>query len=338
MSTASTQRSAGTALRVLGSFALGIGLTLGTQKALTLRGQPHLSPVPAPAVSEERKEPAPSPGEARSDPLLTLNKAFRVAYAQARAQARDGARPVILVSGDDLILLRDSGRSEVEVIPPLYHTLKTVAHVPLALYVMLVNDQERPLDEDRLDGLRRYRGLILKAREHLKDRLPAVLLDRQETVLSESLAFLDRVLEQKRVEKDDLAAFTRSTGPLLLANADAAARAQIDTMSSQVTAWQSAMTPAERRNLRVVVMGSHTPRVGNLAMQYFARVLGEPADDRRLIYAEAVSDEKRALDLLGTCVLDTGVGAAFFGDPRRMHRDLLADAAEEYLKQLRIEP
>ena len=57
-----------------------------------------------------------------------------------------------------------------------------------------------------------------------------------------------------------------------------------------------------------------------------------------LIYAEALWDEARARDLLGTHLLDTAVGEAFFGDDGRMHRDLLADAAAAYLERLRPGP
>jgi hypothetical protein len=81
-------------------------------------------------------------------------------------------------------------------------------------------------------------------------------------------------------------------------------------------------------------MGMHTPRVGNLAMQYFRHILGPDVDDKRLVYAEGAREEERALQTLGTVLLDTGVGEAFFDDPSRMLRDLLADAAEAYLKTL----
>jgi hypothetical protein len=49
---------------------------------------------------------------------------------------------------------------------------------------------------------------------------------------------------------------------------------------------------------------------------------------------EALFDEGKALDLLGTHLVDTGIGEAFFADPRRMHRDLLSDAAGAYLDTL----
>ena len=44
--------------------------------------------------------------------------------------------------------------------------------------------------------------------------------------------------------------------------------------------------------------------------------------------------EPQALDLLGTHLLDGSVGEAFFGDYMRMHRDLLGDAASQYLPRL----
>jgi hypothetical protein len=42
-------------------------------------------------------------------------------------------------------------------------------------------------------------------------------------------------------------------------------------------------------------------------------------------------DEASELQLLATHVLDASVGESFFGDPRRMHRDLLSDAAAQVL-------
>jgi hypothetical protein len=69
-------------------------------------------------------------------------------------------------------------------------------------------------------------------------------------------------------------------------------------------------------------------------VQYFARLLGEEGEGQRIVYAEAIFDESRALDLLGTRLIDTRIGTAFFEDASRMHRDLLSDAAREYLDEV----
>jgi hypothetical protein len=99
-------------------------------------------------------------------------------------------------------------------------------------------------------------------------------------------------------------------------------------------AWKHRLTDADWRRLRVIVMGTQLPRRGNLAVQYFARLFGETGEGDRVVYAEAIFDEARALDLLGTRLLDTRIGTAFFDDPSRMHRDLLSDAARAYLDEL----
>ena len=91
------------------------------------------------------------------------------------------------------------------------------------------------------------------------------------------------------------------------------------------------MTHVDGRAPRSVVMGSAMPRQGQIVVQYFARLLGEPGEGPRIIYAEGLWAEDRALDLLGKHLLDGPIGRDFFGDDRRMMRDLLADAAKEYL-------
>ena len=73
------------------------------------------------------------------------------------------------------------------------------------------------------------------------------------------------------------------------------------------------------------------PREDLVVTQYFLRLLHEPREGRRVVYAESLWEEPKALDLLGTHLLDGSVGEAFFGDYMRMHRDLLGAAASQYL-------
>ena len=85
-------------------------------------------------------------------------------------------------------------------------------------------------------------------------------------------------------------------------------------------------------------MGSAMPRQQNLAVQYFAWLLSEPGEGKRIVYSESVWDEQKALGLLATHQIDGDIGAAFFDDDRRMHRDLLADAAKDILKGMEPVP
>jgi hypothetical protein len=273
------------------------------------------------------------------DPLAELNQAFRAAYAHARQEALARAGPVIVVEGDNLVLLHKGKRSEVLFMPERYHTLKAVAHVPLAVYVMVAPYGEEEIPEKGLAGLRAYRRQVASVRDVLEKRgLTAEELKRQQQILDMSLELLDRLLRTRQARAEEWQQSIRRFAPLVQANAADAARAQIDALHTQVQAWRSELPADEWSRLRVLIMGSALPRKGNLSVQYFARLLGEAGEGNRIIYAESLFEEGKALNLLGTHLLDTAIGAAFFDNPRRMHRDLLADAAEEYLKTLKLEP
>jgi hypothetical protein len=268
------------------------------------------------------------------DPLDALNAGFRKAYSQARADALANLGPVVLVDGDTLVLIRGKERSIALVIPARYHFLKAIAHAPLGVYLVLSAEDSKPLPEPRLDDLRRLRELTRAARKAVnRYGFSEGEKDRQGEILSGCTTFLDGVLERRRCDGKELTAFCRRMAPLVLANAADAAKLQIDAYHKQMSAWRKQMTAEQWRQLRVVVQGSQMPRNGHIAVQYFAKLLGEPGEGKRIIYAEALFDAQRALNLLGSHVLDGRAAAVFFDDPRRLNRDLLSDAAAEYLKR-----
>ena len=275
---------------------------------------------------------------AEKDPLVTLNNSFRVAYAKARKEALAKVGPVILVEGDDITLLRDGKHTRVQVIPEIYHLLKDVAHVPFALFVMLEPEGQGKIAESRLAELKGYREQIAAAKESLGKRgFDAEQLKRQLQIFSAATQLLDNVLAKKQVDNTELNNFARLMGPLVLANADEATKAQLDSMHKQIKEWRAQLTPDEWQNLHVLIQGSHMPRQGHAARQYFARLLGEKGEGARIIYAEALFDEERALNLLGNYLVDVPAGIAFFDDPLRLARDLLSDAATAYIKKMKFD-
>ena len=268
------------------------------------------------------------------DSLTALNDAFRQAYAGARRRVLAADGPLLIVNGDAAALVRGVSRSDASINVPAYHLFKTVAHIPLAIFVALTPG-EGALDPDRLKTLEDLRRLIPPARASL-DSLgfaPGVLA-RQDRIIGESLAFIDEAIRQHRFARKDLESFTLRMSPLVLANVEDAARAQLDILHAQVSAWRRQMSPREWEALHVLIIAAHMPREESLHIQYFSRLLNEPIEGRRIIVAESLWEEPKALDLYGTHLLDGRIGQAFFGDPMRMHRDLLADAAKEYLRRI----
>jgi len=272
-------------------------------------------------------------GESGKDPLLdALNGEFRAQYRQALAAALAQAGPLILEEGDNLILIRHGERTSVRVKPVEYHELKAVAHVPLALFVMLSFPQEASLTAARREKLEGYRELMVRARATLPGRhFTPEQLSRQQKIFSASFELLDDVLASGEANPQKLASFALQIAPLLLANVTDATAIEMRELYATAAAWRKQLTPEEWKALHVVMIGPHMPREQECSVQFFERLLGEPEEGKRVIYAEALWNEKDALGLLATHVVDEAAGAAFFGDPMRMHRDLLADAAKAYL-------
>ena len=314
----------GKTMSVVGSISL---LMFGFARAAAATAQ-----VTAPWPQSEVKAP--------TDPLLALNEASRAAYRRAKETALARTGPVIFVEGDNLVLKHGDQRTEARFTPDVYHALKAVSHIPLALDVMLspVVDSGR-VGDDLRDELQRYRGLIEGARQRVQSLgLEPGPSRRQTEIIRGSLEFIDTLTKSRVCEPGARAAFAHRMSPLVMANAADAARADLDALHRLVCRWRDQMPAGDWNRLTVIVMGRPLPRKNNLAVQYFSRLLSEPGEGQRIVYAESLFDEPKALDLLATRLVDTQVGRDFFDDPTRMHRDLLGDAAREYLDHLMAKP
>ena len=278
--------------------------------------------------------PAQTTGPTQPAALTALNNAFRAAYADAKGRVLASAGPTLIVNGDTFTLLRDGRRVEANTGTAIYDPVKTIAHIPLAIFVTLTPG-DGALDEDRLKTLAGLRELIRPAQAGLDAvKLPAATLARQKQIVADSLVFLDDVAGKRKFARSSLLAFTRGMAPLVMQNVAEATRAQLDAVHAQVSVWRRELTPKDWSALHVVIIGPHMPRQDLVVTQYFLRLLHEPAEGRRVVYAESLWEEPKALDLLGTHLLDGNIGEAFFGDYLRMHRDLLGDAAGQYLPKL----
>ena len=273
-------------------------------------------------------------GPVQPPALTALNNAFRATYADAKSRDLASSGPTLIVNGDTFALLRGGRRVEANVGTPIYDPVKTIAHIPLAIYVTLTPG-DGAVDDDRLKTLAGLREFIPPAEASLDSlKLSAATLARQKQIVAASLAFLDDVAGRRKFTRSLLLEFTRGMVTLVMENVTEATRAQLDATHAQVSAWRRELSPQEWNQLHVLIIGPHMPREDLAVTQYFLRLLHEPREGLRVVYAESLWEEPKALDLLGTHLLDGSVGEAFFGDSLRMHRDLLGDAASQYLPRL----
>lgn len=271
--------------------------------------------------------------------LDRLNAAFRVHYAESRTAMLGRIDPVILVEFETLVLLHKGERRTEPFTPPLYHRLKSIAHIPLTLYVMSAQYGDRPLPPEAKSALESYRALVVAAR----DTLPALDIPQDmrptlDTIVSSSLSLIDAVRTAGRFDPAATTALCRGLEPAVMSAAREAARAQLDGLDRAARRVRADLGEEDWSRAYVVVLGVRQARVGNLQYAYFQRALGIAAEGKRLIYAESIFDEAKALELLGTILLDRGIGATFFDQEYRMERDLLSEAAAEYLDVLLPRP
>jgi hypothetical protein len=162
-------------------------------------------------------------------------------------------------------------------------------------------------------------------------------LERQKNILAAAKQFLAKVIEQEQITTEELFGFTRRMTPMIKANIAGAAKAQLDGMHRQVMAWKKEIPADEWKKLRVAVKGAVLARDGNLAVQYFERLLRVEGEGMRLVYMESYYPPTPMLTLLATRAVDRAIAIAIFGDPDRMFRDVLADAAAAYVEKIDFE-
>jgi hypothetical protein len=264
----------------------------------------------------------------RASPSLAhVNDAFHEAYDRSSAICEDEA-PVFVLFADHLVLHLATGSQKFLAVPAELHLLKSAVHAPVAAFSLLNAASTRRFSPKVIAQLSRLRGLSAASLEKLADASSASLL--RDTVI-----FLDRALIERRVSRRALNHFARSCGKKIGKLVDEAAQLELYCLHASVERALSRLSPPQARKLQVVVAGRHQARDRSLGMQYFQKRFGEKSGrDERVIYAEGASSIAEALAVIGKKRIDRDLARAFFGDAKRMQRDVLGDAAQRILRAL----
>ena len=270
------------------------------------------------------------------DPIRVLNSAFRQAYAQGRAATLENSGPILLVRGNALTLIDGDQRSQGSTVDQAYHDLKTVAHVPLTIYSLFATCSDGKIDEQLAAQLRKTKALINVAHAAFDGRLSDEELERrQRTMLKLCKDYIDQVLESGQFSRSKLLRLTSNCVPQIQENLEVTAKYRVDNYHQQMRKWKKSLSDEQWKNLLILIPGSPLVRKDSLAVQYFAHLFGERGEGSRIVYAESLFAESQAMNRLGTHLFDTQIGVDFFGDPWRMHRDVLGTATAKYLETLK---
>jgi hypothetical protein len=298
-------------------------------------------------MSPHHEEQAEYPYQPSSGPLAEINQDFHDSYEllvqRTLEQLGQAGQPVMIMRGDQLILLHDGQREEADVVPNMYHQLKAVSHVPLGLYTFFIAIGPDLLSKDEVSELEQKSRLIQIALDGLeKEDFPAEFEAKQVMILRSCQQLMDTVIKSKRVDEQSLTAYTQVVASLLLDNANLAVKLQLDSVHQQVAAWRATMDEAEWTALKVIICAGHQTRSGEATKQYFDKLLGQRKGtgaerEERVIYAESLSTVSSVLDLLARHMVDQLASTAFFRSRLHLQQDLLANSAAEYIQTLLAE-
>jgi len=274
--------------------------------------------------------------------LSSANELFHQAYGATR----DGVSqrvPVLVLLANQVALHRGEERHAYDYGCEFFSHAKTAAHIAVALFVLGGAEKQEPTrDPDpltaaqaRWKAVREHCRVALNGLQHASSQGSNADLVQ---LLEQCLAFGERAPASEEASAAR-ARFAREAGPLILRLTEQATREQIGSLHRAVDTAFGQLTPRELDDLQVVVVGDHQARSRSLGMQYFKRRLREsPGQDERVTYGENISSEQEALTLVGTRELDKIIARAFFGDDKRLQRDVLGDAAELCLDELQLAP
>jgi hypothetical protein len=265
--------------------------------------------------------------------LRTANRFFHDAYCNARDDIGQEI-PTLVLMPRELVLHRLGERRAYPYSRAFFDAAKAAAHVAVALFAL--SQERRP--PDALSKVESLRTHLADSLGDLKARSPGGAHAELVTLLEACLAFADCVL-RSGANPEARETFARETGPEILRITELATCQQIASLHDAVQAALEGLAKDELSMLQVVVVGDHQARSLSLGMQYFQRrLLEKDGSDEQVTYGENVSTEQEALALVGTRRLDKGIARAFFGDEKRLQRDVLGDAAAKCLAEMNLPP
>lgn len=273
------------------------------------------------------------------DDFDKINFDFRKSYKNARDHLLKDINPVIMLMGDDLILINKTQRDTQRVVRKAYHQLKAVAHIPFAIYLKLVYSLEVELEKSQLSDLENYCSLIVDCKRGLSNSLLSdSQIETQNHLLDSALSFLKTVIDVKWVEQSELLEYVHQSRPYFEKNIEDATRAQLYAMHEVVTKWYNGFTPEEQYNLKVLISGHKEPRVKSLTTLYFSWFLRVQGEGDVICYTEGITEEAEMFNTIGNHLLSKKAATDIFQNPARLHEDLLGNAAEKCLREMTFEP
>ncbi|KAI8822010.1 uncharacterized protein EV422DRAFT_413101 [Fimicolochytrium jonesii] len=242
---------------------------------------------------------------------------------------------------------------------PLFHELKSLCHIPLAILAAIAGDIDhrqaraalRRVWEGARDVERTMRdggGYCLSEEQRERNlelvRRTVVLLEgvvggetREERVVIVEKDGSE--FEGKGVlTKDDVSTYIRSLRQTFSRNMWDATQDCLLAMDAALRSILSEhVETLHGKKLHIVVQGEHMPARDNMFVQYFLAATGTEKEGEGVYYCSPKLSEEEVVGIVQQHITDGLVGWQVFGDRERMHSDLLAPSAHKILDEWKAE-
>ncbi len=256
-------------------------------------------------------------------------------FHEAYGATRNGARhevPILVVLPTELALHYRKDRRGFPYSRPSFDRAKAGAHIAVALFALTCTESLEARTRDQLSRLIEHTAGALRELDEAADLPP---IDVEIRSLLETCQRFAAAARERVATEAERSEFAGHAGPRILRITELATCEQIAGLHEAVDRALGRVSTEDRQRLQVVVVGDHQARTRSLGMQYFQRRFREqPGMDERVTYGENIADEEEAIALVGTRRLDQLIARAFFGDEKRLQRDVLGDAAKRCIEQM----
>ncbi|CAF0850276.1 unnamed protein product [Brachionus calyciflorus] len=216
-----------------------------------------------------------------------------------------------------------------------YEILKEISHLSLSILSQFGKRCDQTLSKEQLDDFNILKGkMFLMYERILTDPLiPNELRLNQIKFLNESIKIVLSTITKKNFDCDDLKNYTLEVKPMLEKNLHAAALSQLLDMKDLMITWIKKYNFLDWNKTYILICNAHMPKEKHIFVQFFNKLFSIETKCDRLVYSETMNDGE-CINLLKAHITDKILAINLFDDPTRMHKDLMADVAEEIIPKL----
>jgi len=286
------------------------------------------------------KDAKTSSSQSLPDPLQQANEQLAsVWYEDSRAKLADGLVPVYVDVGRDNITVyrgntvigEEGGR-----VPEIYTQLKLCSHVMLAMETLLLPVtiiNGGVVDDDTLIRLKYMNNSMVNSMPLLGRRnFTNEQFNRNTIIIQQTITFLSNVITTNFVSYFNLLNYTDSVMDLVMLNVKDASEAELLHTHQIMMRMKKLVSEDEWNMMYVNIHAGHMPRLRYSIVQYFERLLNTTVDSGERISVAEV--DLYPVQLMQDHVVQKHISLLSFHNPYRMHEDLMADVAANYIPKL----